>query len=111
MRHALAVATLITYGTELHLDMPIYSISAQARQAHASPSISMEKGTYRIRPPRSRTPSILRHASRVSPSATNSINAPDPSSIFERYLFAIVLLLMLGIVFCFAAAYHLFKTR
>ncbi|TCD63060.1 hypothetical protein EIP91_006047 [Steccherinum ochraceum] len=93
--------------------MPIYTVSAQARQAHASPSISMEKGTYRIRPPRSRASSTLRHGpshlNHLSQLSTSSIPSSE-ASVFERYLFAIVLLLLFGVVFCFAAAYHLFRS-
>ena len=79
--------TALTYNSNKHRssaiypNMPIYSVSAQARQAHASPSISMEKGTYRIRPPRSRAPSKLRdtHASHATAFRNHTNTTPSQS--------------------------------
>lgn len=74
----------------------------------------MEKGTYRIRPPRSRAPSKLRdtHASHATSFTASTLSSPNSdASLLEKYIFAVVLLLMFGVIFCFAAAYYLFSTR
>ncbi|KAI0073025.1 hypothetical protein K474DRAFT_1667123 [Panus rudis PR-1116 ss-1] len=94
--------------------MSIYTrVSEQARQANASPSISLEKGAYRMRAPTKRVPgpSALRHdpvTSNHRPSASNvSINNLVQS---ERYIMLLVMLLVVGTISCFSAAYYLFKT-
>ncbi|THH21124.1 hypothetical protein EUX98_g8449 [Antrodiella citrinella] len=74
----------------------------------------MEKGTYRIRPPRSRAPSLLGSGTHTTPSGRSRslpLSSDATSDLVERNLFAIVLLLIFGVVFCFAAAYHLFQSR
>ncbi|CCM05510.1 uncharacterized protein FIBRA_07733 [Fibroporia radiculosa] len=80
--------------------MPPYTISA--RLAQSSPSISVEKGAYRMRAPPVRSPSKLRRGARY--------RDPAPSS-YEKQMAILVVFLISATISCFCAAYYLFTTR
>ncbi|KAG8219198.1 hypothetical protein J3R82DRAFT_9 [Butyriboletus roseoflavus] len=82
-------------------------MSITARYAFQSPSVSDEKGAYRMRPPRSSRPgSNLRHSS--DPSSRVYLHVPHRR---PRRLAMLLALLACGVLVCFACAYWLFKTR
>ncbi|CAL1713806.1 unnamed protein product [Somion occarium] len=89
--------------------MSFYTLGAHARQAHASPSISLEKGAYRMRAPRKRNvPAPLN----LDPTVTSQSSSSTTSTShgIERYLFILVFLLVLAVFSCFGVAYYLFTT-
>lgn len=67
-------------------------------QASFSPSVTLEKGAYRMRKP------SIRQATR--PSARRPAHRPCPT-----YMLVLLLLLTSGTLSCFGAAYYLFTTR
>ena len=82
-------------------------MSASSRYAFQSPSVTNEKGTYRMRPPRgSRSESTLRHSS--EPSSRMHLHVPYRRT---RRLAMLVVFLACGTLICFAFAYWLFTTR
>ena len=85
--------------------MPLYDVSAHARQSQASPSVSIEKGTYRMRAPTKRAPSRFGHG--VQPSR----DGIPPAMRYEKQMAILVMLLVCATVACFATAYYLFTTR
>lgn len=82
-------------------------MSATSRYAFQSPSVSDEKGAYRMRPPRSSRPgSNLRHS--PDPSSRMYLHVPHRRT---RHLALLLVLLVCGAFVCFACAYRLFTTR
>ncbi|KAI9566298.1 hypothetical protein HD554DRAFT_2277757, partial [Boletus coccyginus] len=82
-------------------------MSTTSRYAFQSPSISDEKGAYRMRPPRSSlSRSNLRHFS--DPSSRVHLHVPYRRT---RRLAMLVAFLACGALACFACAYWLFRTR
>ncbi|KAI5982658.1 hypothetical protein PISMIDRAFT_678087 [Pisolithus microcarpus 441] len=73
-----------------------------SRYAFQSPSVSTEKGTYRLRAPRSSRPgSNLR-------SQTNAYQSSPMTQ--DRKLPLVVILLVVASFTCFATAYYLYQT-
>lgn len=68
-----------------------------------SPSVTLEKGAYRMRAPRTRIPPTPRRGS----TAQNSHHFTTR----EKYTAILVFLLVAATVTCFGTAYYLFKTR
>lgn len=86
---------------------PLSMMSTTSRYAFQSPSISDEKGAYRMRPPRSSRPgSNLPHFS--DPSSRVHLHVPYRRT---RRLAMLLALLACGALVCFACAYWLFTTR
>ncbi|KAH0825962.1 hypothetical protein J3R83DRAFT_7557 [Lanmaoa asiatica] len=82
-------------------------MSTTSRYAFQSPSVSNEKGAYRMRPPRSSRPgSNPYHFS--DPSSHTYLHVPYRRT---RRLAMLVALLACGALICFACAYWLFTTR
>lgn len=82
-------------------------MSTTSRYAFQSPSVSDEKGAYRMRPPRSSRPgSNLRHPS--DPSSRVYLHVPHRRT---RRLAMLLALLACGSLVCFVCAYWLFTTR
>ncbi|EPS94669.1 hypothetical protein FOMPIDRAFT_1079469, partial [Fomitopsis schrenkii] len=72
-----------------------------------SPSVSLEKGAYRLRAPRMRTLS----KSRIQPLHL-SLRGPDtPRAAYQKQMAVLVIFLISATVSCFGAAYYLFTTR
>ncbi|GBE81619.1 hypothetical protein SCP_0313480 [Sparassis crispa] len=81
--------------------MAFYNVSVAARlAAQASPSVSVEKGTYRMCMPSRRTPSKLRRRPRDTPATT-----------IEKQMALLVVFLVCATITCFGTAYYLFTTR
>ena len=78
------------------------------RQSQASPSVSLEKGAYRLRASKRNaskpTPLRARADSRASP-------RDSPLARHEKQLAVLVVLLICAMVACFGTAYYLFTTR
>ncbi|KAI0783271.1 hypothetical protein C8Q75DRAFT_472843 [Abortiporus biennis] len=89
--------------------MPIYAVTDKARQAYASPSISMEKGTYRMRAPSKRTTSSTNSAANSNPRHVRNLSAPTSTRVEKQMAFLVVLLIC-GTVVSFGIAYYLFST-
>ena len=82
-------------------------MSTTPRYAFQSPSVSDEKGAYRMRPPRSSRPgSNLRHAS--EPTSRIHLHVPYRRT---RRLAMLLAFLACAAVVCFACAYWLFTRR
>ena len=81
--------------------------SSSARLAQSSPSVSLEKGAYRLRAPRMRTLS----KSRIQPLHL-SLRGPDTSrTAYQKQMAVLIIFLISATVSCFGAAYYLFTTR
>src|SRR5438876_8596821 len=78
-----------------------YRLSATSRDAMASPSLSMEKGAYRMRAHRSRT-NTLRPATRIARSSQGGFTACTA---------LLIVFLATAALSSFATAYYLFTTR
>lgn len=76
--------------------------STSMRHSQSSPSVSIEKGAYRIHSMK-RSPSKLRM--RRLQGNTSRL------SVFEKRLGVLIVCLMMTTVFCFASAYYLYSTR
>ncbi|KAI0345481.1 hypothetical protein BDW22DRAFT_1352950 [Trametopsis cervina] len=82
-------------------------MSSYARQSQASPSISLEKGAYRMRAPR-------RNVAESSPlrRRTNSRVVKEPPMLrYEKQMAILVVFLICATMTSFGAAYYLFTTR
>ncbi|PSS38139.1 hypothetical protein PHLCEN_2v46 [Hermanssonia centrifuga] len=89
--------------------MSFYNATAHARQSQASPSVSLEKGAYRLRAPPSKRPSShLRHRTRDSRASRDGI---PPALRYGKQMAVLVMFLICATVACFATAYYLFTTR
>lgn len=115
----------LTYGSE-KITMPFYSVTAHARQTEASPSVTLERGAYRMRAPPART-SLSLGTSKLSPtSSSGSQMSPRrmrrSSQTLSRDTFPVVLhqekqiavllvVLICAAMSCFGVAYYLFTTR
>ncbi len=88
--------------------MAIFAINEQARQAHFSPSVALEKGAFRMRAPR-KPSSVGRTEVTIRPGHYRG--ASRASTVPEKQMAVIVVLLVILTVSCFAAAYYLFTTR
>ncbi|KAJ4483670.1 hypothetical protein J3R30DRAFT_3450660 [Lentinula aciculospora] len=84
--------------------VPAFRLTARAREASTSPSVSLEKGRHRISAPR--TPIIpeapLLASSRTQPASVDRNNL---------YLAVLVSLLAFACFACFGTAYYLYKFR
>ncbi|KAJ3550192.1 hypothetical protein NM688_g5100 [Phlebia brevispora] len=85
--------------------MSFYDVTPHARQSQASPSVSLEKGAYRLRAPPKRPRQHMRHDIRPS---KDGIKA---ALRYEKQMAVLVISLVCATVTCFAAAYYLFTTR
>jgi hypothetical protein len=82
-------------------------VLAKTRHQHGSPSVTIEKGAYRLHAPLLSRPSSKLHGKEVaSRTAANSLR-----SQYENRLALLLVALALAAGFCFGSAYYLFKTR
>ncbi|KAI0723633.1 hypothetical protein C8Q72DRAFT_895875 [Fomitopsis betulina] len=81
--------------------------SSSARLAQSSPSVSLEKGAYRLRAPRMRTLS----KSRIQPLHLPLPGPDTPRAAYQKQLAVLIIFLISATVSCFGAAYYLFTTR
>lgn len=104
--------------------MAFYTVSAQARQSQASPSVSLEKGAYRMRAPLHRRSALsgLSFDSAADPSSAKLRRARRGSQAlsrdglpqlvrYEKQVAMLVMVLVCATVTCFGVAYYLFTTR
>lgn len=101
--------------------MSFYKVTAQAKQSQASPSVSLEKGAYRMRAPpkRSGLASGLSVRPGGSPSRLRKRRGSQGMSrdglvhVYQqdKRLAMLVIVLICATVACFAGAYYLFTTR
>ena len=80
-----------------------YPAMSTSRWDHASPSVTLEKGAYRIRAPRTPLPSTPRRGSRA--------RNPDLFVTREKQTAILIVLLASATLTCFGTAYYLFTTR
>ena len=103
--------------------MSFYKVTTQAKLSQASPSVSLEKGAYRIRAPPKRSglasgfslrpdgsPSRLRTRTRRGSQGTSRDGLVHVYQQDKR-LAMLVIVLVCATVACFAGAYYLFTTR
>ncbi|KAJ3800318.1 hypothetical protein GGU11DRAFT_414894 [Lentinula aff. detonsa] len=83
--------------------VPSFRLTARAREANASPSVSLEKGRHRMRAPRGTIKEAPLLASRRS-----QPTSPDRNNL---YLAVLVSLLAFACFVCFGTAYYLYKFR
>lgn len=88
---------LLNYATSFTLSM------STARWDHASPSVTLEKGAYRIRAPRVWHVPSTPHRART--------RNPDPFITHEKQIAILIVVLASATVSCFGTAYYLFTTR
>lgn len=81
--------------------MSFYTVTATARLAQASPSVSLEKGAYRLRAPPIQTTRTRRDAS------TSHVGSVTHS----KRMAVLVVFLVLATMASFGSAYYLFTTR
>ena len=85
------------------------------QHAQASPSLSLEKGSYRLRAPpsrsRSRSSSRLRAGSPKSPPASAAAAPPFVPASYEKRMALLVAVLACAMVASFGTAYYLYSTR
>uniref|UniRef100_A0A0W0FWE9 O-fucosyltransferase family protein n=1 Tax=Moniliophthora roreri TaxID=221103 RepID=A0A0W0FWE9_MONRR len=86
--------------------MLAHKITARAREASASPSVSLEKGRYRMRAPSNR-PATINETIHTRP---RSMSRPS-STQNSFYVVTLLLLLASACLACFGFAYYLFTTR
>ncbi|KIL68873.1 hypothetical protein M378DRAFT_158014 [Amanita muscaria Koide BX008] len=84
-----------------------FRVTSAAHHANASPSVTLEKGDYRLRAPRTSRPSPPTPANR----ATRLRSASRSQSHARINLTLLILLLVVACLFCFGAAYHIYSTR
>ncbi|KIP07906.1 hypothetical protein PHLGIDRAFT_29819 [Phlebiopsis gigantea 11061_1 CR5-6] len=105
--------------------MPFYSVTAHARQTEASPSVTLERGAYRMRAPPART-SLSLGTSKLSPTSSSASQTSPrrmrrSSQTLSRDTFPVVLhqekqiamllvVLICAAMSCFGVAYYLFTT-
>ena len=102
------------YQLALHkttMPFPLPSI----KHAQASPSLSLEQGSYRLRAPpsRIRSPSRLRTSKSQNQADASSVVSKDvfvPAS-YEKRMALLVALLACAMVASFGTAYYLWTTR
>ncbi|KAK2467847.1 hypothetical protein APHAL10511_000142 [Amanita phalloides] len=82
-----------------------FKVTAAAHNANVSPSVTLEKGSYRLRVPRT-----SQHALRTPANPDSRCRSPG-HSLIRRNRALLVFLLMLACFFCFAAAWYLYSTR
>jgi len=86
-----------------------------SRYAFQSPSITSEKGAYRMRAPRSTRPafeSTVRHdSSSVMANANKHVHCEPGPPTQDRKVALVVALLAIGSCLCFGTAYYLYTTR
>ena len=106
--------------------MPFYGVTSHARQTQASPSVTLETGAYRMRPPPNRSGLSL-GISKFSPTSSSGQKMSPrrvrrPSQTMsrdtlpvvlqqERQIAMLLVVLICGAVSCFGVAYYLFTTR
>ncbi|KZT12308.1 uncharacterized protein LAESUDRAFT_175031 [Laetiporus sulphureus 93-53] len=88
--------------------MPLYSVSS--RLAQASPTVSVEKGAYRMRAPYTHTHTHTRSASTLHLPRKVRFATP-PRSAYRKQMALLVVFLVSAAVSCFGVAYYLFSTR
>ncbi|OBZ71709.1 hypothetical protein A0H81_08986 [Grifola frondosa] len=76
--------------------------TSSARLALASPSVSLEKGAYRLRAPRTRTAS--------SPKSKRLHRDPAPAT-YEKHATILIAFLISATLASFGSAYYLFTTK
>ncbi|EPQ52921.1 hypothetical protein GLOTRDRAFT_111797 [Gloeophyllum trabeum ATCC 11539] len=81
--------------------------SLTGRQSAASPSVSLEKGAYRLRGP---AWSRKRSLSRPLPTGRPGLSGPAQLGNQETQLAVVIVLLALATVSSFGAAYYLYST-
>ncbi|KAJ3880022.1 hypothetical protein F5051DRAFT_400866 [Lentinula edodes] len=84
--------------------VPAFRLTARAREASASPSVSLEKGRHRMRAPR--TPITLE-----TPILTSRRPQPTSTDRNNLYISVLVSLLAFACFACFGTAYYLYKFR
>ena len=84
-------------------NMQRLDMSTSRYDDHASPSMALEKGAYRMRAPRSRVPASHRRGSLA--------RKPEIFSTREKYYAVLVVILVSATATCFGTAYYLFTTR
>ncbi|KAF9564770.1 hypothetical protein CPC08DRAFT_787345 [Agrocybe pediades] len=87
--------------------MSFFSVSNAAHHGNASPSISLERGTHRMRAPITRPPPLLLET-------LEEKKKPQRKPIeyrANRNLALLVALLIIGCVTCFGTAWYLYTTR
>lgn len=78
------------------------AVVANPSSSPQSPSVSVEKGAYRLRAP---------VAPRLTHKRTGSLIRPPTVTTQERLVGSVVLLLVLSVLFCFGSAYYLYLYR
>jgi hypothetical protein len=102
--------------------MSFYKVTSQAKQSAASPSVSLEKGAYRMRAPPKRFALTGGFGSLDKSDASSKLRARRGSQGMSRdglplvyqhdkQLAMLVILLICATVLCFGGAYYLFTTR
>ena len=86
--------------------MPFYV--EHARQSQSSPSVSLEKGAYRLRAPAKRT---ARDPLPLPLRAGSPPYKDSPTLRYEKQMAVLVVFLICATVTCFGTAYYLFTTR
>lgn len=83
-----------------------------SRYAFQSPSITNEKGAYRMRVPRSTRPAFdKRDSSSVMTNANKHVHCESGPPTQDRKVALVVALLAIGSCLCFVTAYYLYATR
>lgn len=84
-----------------------FRVAASARNASASPPVTLERGAYRLRAPRA-----SQHILRPLAPTDLDIQCRKPGRTHIRmHIVLLVFLLVLACLFCFGAAWHLYSTR
>lgn len=106
--------------------MPFFDVTAHARQSQASPSVTLERGAYRMRAPPKRSDLALGLSTSPLMSSASPETSPRRirrrSQMLSRDSFPVVLqqekqlamllvVLVCCVVSCFGVAYYLFTTR
>ena len=101
--------------------MPLFKLTAQAKLAQASPSVSLEKGAYRLRAPPKRSGLASGLAPRSDAAAAKlrmrrgsqgtSCDGVPLVYNHDKQMAMLVILLVCATVTCFGGAYYLFTTR
>lgn len=88
--------------------MTFYTVTATARLAQSSPSVSLEKGAYRLRAPQVRNVAVS-DKSRRQHDAANSYHAAPVA--YSKQMALLIVFLILATIASFSTAYYLFTTR
>src|ERR1700691_2854664 len=80
-----------------------YTEMSTSRYDHASPSLPLKRGAYRMRAPRSRVP--------TSPRRSSPVRGPETFNSREKHYAVLIIVLVSATLMCFGMAYYLFTTR